>query len=177
IAAKELLYRRLFHAGEQSDSPALRIEAWHHRLDALTSLGVLVGVAIAGFGGPSLAGADGVAALAGRGLVVYNAGRLAKPAIDELLDRDVSSDVAGRIHAIAAQTPGVARLESLQVRKSGPCHLVDVHVEVDAELTVREGHRIAHDLKDRLLADAELRITHVMTHVEPTDDLPPRQSP
>lgn len=174
IAAKELLFRWLLKASERAHSPALLIEAWHHRMDALTSLGVLVGVAIASLGGPALAGADDVAALLVSGLIVYNAGRLAKPAIDELLDRDVSSRVADRIHAIAEETRGVARLESLQVRKSGPCHLVDVHLEVDGSLTVREGHRIAHDLKDRLLADASLRITHVMTHVEPTDD-PPKQ--
>ncbi len=167
IVSKELLFRWLSKASDRSHSSALKLEAWHHRMDSLTSLGVLVGVAIAYFGGDSYAGADDIAALLVSALIAYNAFRLAKPCVDELLDRNVAGHIAERIHRAAAETPGIHRLESLQIRKSGPYHLVDVHLEVEGALTVSQGHAIAHDLKNRLLSQPDLRISHVMTHVEP----------
>lgn len=167
IAGKEALFRWLIKGSENANSSALKIEAWHHRLDSLTSLGVLVGVCVAVFAGDRFAGADDVAALLVSGLIVFNAFHLAKPAIDELLDRNVEGKVAERILQIATETPGVVRLESLQARKSGAHYLLDIHLEVDGNLTVRAGHDIAHALKDRLLNQREFRIGHVMTHVEP----------
>ncbi|MDQ8205257.1 cation diffusion facilitator family transporter [Pelagicoccus sp. SDUM812003] len=169
IAGKEALFRWLIKASLSSDSPALRIEAWHHRMDSLTSIGVLIGVCIATFAGEGYEVADDIAALLVSGLIVFNAYRLARPSLDELLDRDVSHTLSDQIEQTASDTPGVVRLESLQVRKSGSQHLVDVHLEVDGNLTVTEGHAIAHRLKDRLLENQDLRISHVMTHVEPSD--------
>jgi len=167
IAGKEALFRWLIKGSESANSSALKIEAWHHRLDSLTSLGVLAGVCVAVFAGDRFAGADDVAALLVSGLIVFNAFHLAKPAIDELLDRNVEGKVAERILQIATETPGVVRLESLQARKSGAHYLLDIHLEVDGDLTVSAGHDIAHALKDRLLDQQEIRIGHVMTHVEP----------
>lgn len=167
IAAKEFLFRWLLKESEASDSTALKIEAWHHRMDSFTSLGVLVGVTVATLGGDRFAGVDDLAALFVSGLILYNAYRLARPTVDELLDRDVAAPLAGQIERIAEETPGLVRLESLQVRKSGAKHLVDVHLEVDGNLTVTAGHDIAHAFKDKLLAQECLRVSHVMTHVEP----------
>lgn len=167
IAGKEVLFRWLLKESKNSNSPALKIEAWHHRMDSLTSLGVLVGVTIATFAGDRYAGADDVAALLVSGLILFNAYRLAQPSLDELLDRDVGETLADRIAKTAKATPGLIRLESLNVRKSGANHLVDVHLEVDGDLTVTAGHAIAHTFKDRLLSQTDLRISHVMTHVEP----------
>lgn len=167
IGGKEILFRWLLRAAKNTDSTALKIEAWHHRMDSLTSLGVLVGVCIATLAGPGFESADDIAALLVSGLILYNAIQLARPSLDELLDRDIGHQLADQIEKTAADTPGVHRIESFQVRKSGTQHLVDIHLEVDGSLTVTEGHDIAHNLKDRLIANPELRISHVMTHVEP----------
>ncbi|MBC2607332.1 cation diffusion facilitator family transporter [Pelagicoccus albus] len=167
IIGKEILFRWLMKGSEASDSTALKVEAWHHRMDSFTSLGVLIGVCIAVFAGEGFASADDVAALLVSGLIIYNAVQLARPSLDELLDRDVGEKLAEQIENAAKETPGLVRLESLQVRKSGTQHLVDVHLEVDGNLTVTAGHAIAHKFKDKLLSQEELRISHVMTHVEP----------
>lgn len=167
ILAKEGLFRFTLRGAQRHDSGALRAEAWHHRSDSLTSLGVLVGILIAVVAGPEYAYFDDLAALMVTGLILYNALRIARPALDELMDRRIEDAHARSIYEEIQQVHGVIDIETLIVRRSGRAFIVDVHIEVDPLITVDQGHRIAHAVKDRLLGLEEPRILHVTTHVEP----------
>lgn len=170
IAFKEFLYRYLLRLGQRLDSGALRAEAFHHRSDSLTSLCVLVGLIIAVFAGPDYAIADDVAALLVTGLIFFNGFNIMRPAIDELMDRRIFGERYVCVMEAIRNTPGVIDVETLWIRRSGRAFHIDVHLEVDADISVREGHRIAHQVKDNLMALETIEIIHVGTHVEPHAD-------
>lgn len=167
ILTKEGLFHMVLRKARKHDSGALYAEAWHHRSDSLTSLGVLLGVVIAVFAGPRFAFFDDLAALLVTGLIVYNALRIGRPALDELMDRRIEDLQARRILETINTVPGVLDVETLIVRRSGRGYLVDVHLQVDPAITVEAGHQIAHDLKDRLIRLEHPSVQHVTTHVEP----------
>lgn len=167
VAIKEVLYRVLMRAGKRLDSGALVAEAWHHRSDSLTSLGVMVGIGVAVFAGPGFAVADDWAALAVTGLILFNAFRIARPALDELMDRRIEGERVDRIDLIASEVEGVERLETIYLRRSGRGYVAEIHMEVAPGMSVEAAHRLSHLFKDRLLADGELRLKHAVIHVEP----------
>ena len=167
ILAKEGLYRYTLRHAKRHHSQALRAEAWHHRSDSLTSLGVLLGIVIAVLAGPEFAWVDDLAACMVTLLIVYNAWRIIRPAIDELMDRRIEDENHRAILRTVRSVKGVHAVETLIVRRSGRAYLVDVHIEVDPEITVKAGHAIAHRVKDTLLALPAPQVTHVTTHVEP----------
>lgn len=167
IGIKELLFRYLSQQANRNDSSALLAEAWHHRSDSLTSVCVLVGLTLAVFAGPGFRSADDIAALLVTGLIVRNGWRIIRPAVDELMDRRILGERYDRLFETILRTEGVNAIETLWVRRSGRRFHVDVHIEVDPSITVREGHDIAHRVKDRLLALDGIEIQHVGTHVEP----------
>ena len=169
IFGKEMLFRFVRKSAIAYDSTALKAEAWHHRSDSLTSLGVLVGVCIAVFGGERFSIADDVAALLVSGLIVYNGLKIIKPSVDELMDRRVYDAHYATIQRTILETAGVQGIETLLIRRSGRAFLIDVHIEVDADISVRSGHDIAHNARDRLQALEDVSIGHVHTHVEPTN--------
>jgi cation diffusion facilitator family transporter len=169
ILTKEALFRYTSRGAKIHQSSALRAEAWHHRSDSLTSLGVLVGIFIAVVAGPEYAYFDDLAACAVTLLILYNATRIMRPALDELMDRRIEDAEAAQVLAEIKRIPGVSDVETLIVRRSGRGFLVDVHIEVDPLITVEEGHRIAHEVKDHLLALPAPQVLHVTTHVEPRD--------
>ena len=171
IITKELLFHFLKGQARQHDSQALLAEAWHHRSDSLTSICVLLGLCIAVFLGPEFAIADDVAALLVTLLIFRNGWLIMRPAIDELMDRNIEGDQFNKIHRQITSTPGVKAVETLWIRRTGRRYLVDVHIEVDPAITVREGHEIAHKVKDRLLSMKQLDIENVGTHVEPAEEL------
>lgn len=170
IATKELLFRYLRRQARKHDSAALMAEAFHHRSDFLTSLCVLVGICIAVFAGSEFALADDIAALLVTGLIFRNGWIIIQPSIDELMDRSISDNRNSKIRQTVLETPGVIDVEKLWIRRSGRRFHVDVHIEVDPEISVREGHEIAHHVKDCLLQLNELSIEHVNSHVEPNDN-------
>lgn len=170
ILAKHWLYLKLSKTGKQQDSMALRAEALHHLADSLTSLGVLVGVAIAVFAGPAYGIADDLAALAVTFLIAYNATRLIRPALDELMDRRIEGHRIGLIEQIAASIEGIERLETITIRRSGRGYVAEIHMEVEPSLTVEKSHHLSHQLKDRLLEHDELRLIHAVMHVEPYEE-------
>jgi len=167
IGVKEALYHYLRHQGKKFDSGALMAEAWHHRSDSLTSIAVLGGLCIAVFAGPGFAPADDVAALLVTLLIFRNGYRIMRPAIDELMDRRIAGEKYQLVMETVHETLGVMAVESLWLRRSGRRYHIDVHLEVDPAISVLEGHRIAHRVKDRLLAMTEVEVEFVGTHVEP----------
>jgi cation diffusion facilitator family transporter len=172
VAVKELLYRRLHATGGAIGSRAVQTDAWHHRSDALTSLAAFIGIAIALVGGKGYESADDWAALAACGLIAFNGWRLLSGSLAEVLDAAPADDTLARIRAAAAGVAGVTGIDDCRARRSGLGWLVDIHVEVDGALPVREGHRIAHRVKDALLA-AELGVLDALVHIEPTGGVRP----
>lgn len=166
VAVKELFSRRLRRLDAAYGSAALRAEAWHHRSDALTSAAAFIGIAVALVGGEGWEAADDWAALAACGVIAANGLAIARGALDEIMDTAVPPELEARVRAAARGVAGVADVEKCRVVRSGLGLLVDIHVHVDGALSVREGHAIAHAVKDALTA-AGLAVTDVAVHIEP----------
>jgi cation diffusion facilitator family transporter len=163
---KELLFRKIIDTGDRIGSAAVKTDAWHHRSDAITSMAAFIGISVALIGGPGWEPADDWAALLACGLIGYNGYRLLVPALQEALDAAPPKELESEIRSIAGGVPGVAELDQCRIRKMGLEFYVDLHVGVNADLTVREGHRIAHDVKDAIRA-ANPAVTDVLVHIEP----------
>src|SRR6058998_4086630 len=137
VAIKESLFRFVMREGISVESSAVRTDAWHHRTDAITSLAAGLGISISLIGGRGYEGADDAAAIVAAAIIAWNGGRLLRPSLNELMDASPDPAIAERIRDIAATTPGVARVEKCLVRKMGWLFYVDMHVEVDPQMTVQ----------------------------------------
>lgn len=166
LISKEGMYQWLSRRGRKIGSKAIEVDAWHHRADALTSLAAFVGISISLVGGDAWVRADEWAALVACAVVAWNGIRLFRSGLTELLDVTAPAAVQDRVRALAASVEGVEGVDELRVRRSGLVYLVDIHVVVDGELTVRSGHNLGHRVKDRLL-HSELPILDALVHVEP----------
>jgi cation diffusion facilitator family transporter len=166
VLAKETIYRVLRAKGRRLGSQALSTDAWHHRSDALTSLAAFGGISVALAGGEGFESADDWAALLACGVIAWNAIRLLRSAARDVLDVTAPENIHTRIRQLAIAAPGVAGVEVLRVRRSGLVFFVDIHVEVDGSLSVRDGHAIAHRVKDSIL-HSELPVLDALVHIEP----------
>jgi cation diffusion facilitator family transporter len=166
IAVKELLFRRVSQTGASLDSAVLKADAWHHRSDALTSAAAFVGILIALVGGPRFEAADDWAALVACGIIAWNGLRLLRGTLDEMMDAAVAPEIVREVRTLAASVDGVVEIEKCRVRKSGLHLALDIHVVVDADLTVRRGHAIAHEVEAKL-RNSQHRINDVTVHIEP----------
>lgn len=166
IVVKEVLFRYVRSAGRKIKSQAVITDAFHHRSDAITSVAAFIGVSIALWSGPGYEGADDWAALFASVLIFYNAAILLRPSVMEIMDTAPDPHLRMKIISIAEKIPEVMAIEKCHVRKMGFDYFVDIHIEVDGNLTVTEGHRIAHLVKDALM-DSGLRIQNALVHVEP----------
>jgi cation diffusion facilitator family transporter len=167
VVTKECLFRFVFKVGNELTSTAVKGDAWHHRSDAITSAAAFVGISIALIGGAGYESADDWAALLACSVIAFNGLQLFRVALGEIMDAAVPRPIQKRIREAAAAVPGVVRIEKCRVRKSGLGLFVEIHVEVDGDLTVRHGHDIAHQVGDHLKSSSALSIQHVMVHVEP----------
>jgi cation diffusion facilitator family transporter len=170
LIVKELLFRYVGTVGNSIGSLAVKGDAWHHRSDAITSVFAFFGISIALIGGPGWETADCWAALCAAVVILYNAWNQLRPAILELADIAPDPDITTRVREIAARVPGVLGLDKCFVRKMGFSFYVDLHVIVSGELSVREGHRIAHLVED-FVQHGLPQITEVLVHVEPEEEL------
>jgi cation diffusion facilitator family transporter len=168
ILVKEVLFRRMFAVGEQMESSALKGDAWHHGSDAITSGAAFIGISIALMGGPGFEAADDWGALLACSVIVFNGLRLLFPALGEVMDEAASDEVVSQVREIASQVAGVVSIEKCRIRKSGLGYLMDIHVTVAAEMTVRRGHEIGHRVKDAL-ESSSLPVSDVIIHIEPDD--------
>ena len=171
IVVKETLFRFVHHEAMSVESSAVATDAWHHRSDAITSVAAAIGITIALLGGKGFESADDWAAIAAACVIAWNGWRLLRPAMNELMDRSPNREVVDRIREIAGAVPGVARVEKCLVRKMGYHYFVDMHVEVDPQMTVLHAHGIAHDVKDKVRARIP-RVRDVLIHIEPTKPNP-----
>jgi cation diffusion facilitator family transporter len=170
---KEALYHYSIRVARQTSSSSIQASAWDHRMDAFTSLAVLATLVLVKWGGPAWHTADHVAALGVALVILLGGGRLLWSNLQELMDRQAGPDVVLAVRREATAVAGVRGVEKLLVRKTGMEYLVDIHVEVNPEMTVREGHAIAHAVKDRIVRQL-VPVRDVLVHIEPAPDGGPR---
>jgi cation diffusion facilitator family transporter len=169
ILLKESLYQVMVRRARKIGSNALLADAWHHRSDAVTSIAAFIGISISLIGGRAYAGADDWAALFACVVIFYSAYNNLKLSLGEMMDARVSTDAEAAVIAEACAVPGVLSAEKCRVRKSGLAYLADIHIRVDANISVREGHDISHAVKDRLMAN-DLPLEDVTVHIEPEEN-------
>lgn len=162
LVAKEGLFRYLLQVARRVKSSLLVANAWHARSDAASSLVVALGIVGSLAGYPML---DAVAALVVGLMIVRMGWRFAWDALHDLMDRAVDADEVQAIRSTLERTPGVMGVHDLRTRKMGDLVLVDVHLEVDATLTVEAGHDIAVAAREAVMA--RHRVLDLMTHIDP----------
>ena len=167
IGIKEGLFRFVLREAISVESSAVQTDAWHHRSDVITSFAAAIGISVALLGGKGYESADEVAAIVAAAIIVWNAWRLLRPALNELMDRSPSRELTERIRHIAESVKGVERVEKTLVRKMGYHFYADMHVEVDPQMTVQHSHNIAHEVKDNIRTQIP-RVRDVLVHIEPT---------
>ena len=166
VIVKEALFRYVLRFGRSVESMAIEADAWRHRADALSSIAAFIGISIAIVGGETWRSADNWAAI----FVCFVIGgvgvRLLRPAVYEILDTAPRGEIVDAVGDAARSVPGVVEVEKTFIRKMGLSFYVDLHVKVNGEISVREGHHIAHEVK-RAIQERDRRIVDVLVHIEP----------
>jgi cation diffusion facilitator family transporter len=168
VAIKTLLSRYVAQVGRKIESTALKADAWHHFSDAITSGFAFIGISVALWTrNPT---ADDWAALCAAPIIIFGGWRQMARPIAELLDTAPPPEIEERVRRVAKNVPAVIGLEKCFVRKVGYRYYVDLHVVVRGDLTVRDGHNIAHEVEKSVLARVN-KVTAVMVHIEPEEEL------
>ncbi|NMH24836.1 cation diffusion facilitator family transporter [Flavobacterium solisilvae] len=168
ILWKEFSFRKVMKRGIETNSSSLKADAWHHRSDAITSVAAFIGISIALIFGDGYESADDWAALFASGFILYNSYLIFRPALGEIMDEHLYDDLILEIREVSHQVEGVIDTEKCFIRKAGMKYHVDLHATVDATISVKEGHDIAHLLKDTLRAKIP-QLGHVLIHIEPNE--------
>jgi cation diffusion facilitator family transporter len=166
IVIKETLFRFVFRTATATGSGAVKADAWHHRSDAITSAAAGIGIVFAIWW--KYPPADEIAALVGAGIIALNGVLLARPAILEITDAAPPAEMEAKVRGVALGVPGVKAIDKCRLRKMGFDFYVDIHIVVDGVMPVRDGHAIAHKVKDAL-REAGLHVADTLVHVEPDD--------
>lgn len=167
IIWKETSYRLVLKKSKETNSSSLKADAWHHRSDAITSVAAFIGISVALLLGKGYEAADDWAALFAAAFILYNSYVIFRPALGEIMDENVHDDLIEEIREVAANVSGVVATEKCLIRKAGMQYHVDLHAIVEASITVRQGHQVAHDLKDTLEREMP-QLANVLVHIEPT---------
>mgnify|MGYP000597393165 FL=1 len=166
IVAKEILYRYTVRVGRRIDSPSVIANAWHHRSDALSSLGTLAGIGCAYFLGEKWRSADPIAALLVAGFIFKIALDLIRTGLGELLEKSLPADVEQEILSIVTANPEIRSPHNLRTRRIGASIAIEVHVRVDGAMSVAHSHALTVDIEHRLRARFGAG-TMIAIHVEP----------
>ena len=168
IIWKEISFRLVMKKARETQSSSLKADAWHHRSDAITSISAFIGISIALYFGEGYETADDWAALFASGFILYNSYLIFRPALGEIMDEHLYDDLVETIRKVALSVDGIIATEKCLIRKSGMKYHVDLHATVDADITVKHGHEIAHRLKDTLQNDIP-QLGNVLIHIEPNE--------
>lgn len=173
IIVKWAMARRVKAVGARIDSTAVRVDAYHHLSDAITSAAAFVGISIAligdrwwGGAGARWASADDWAALLAAGVVTFNGINFLVAAMHELMDRAPGEELLDSVRRVAAGVPGVLAVEKLSARKTGIAHRVVIHVQADPSMPLNAAHELGHRV-ERAITSADARIASVLVHMEP----------
>ena len=163
ILIEEWMYWYTRKAAKKINSGALMADAWHHRSDALSSIGAFVGILGARMGYPIL---DPLASVVICLFIGKAASDIFRDAIDKMVDKSCDPETLGKMRSIILEQPGVQNIDLLQTRLFGPKIYVDIEIAADGNLTLREGHEIAQRVHDAMEKEFPL-VKHCMVHVNP----------
>lgn len=163
IIVKEAMFWYTRHYAKKIDSGALMADAWHHRSDALSSIGAFIGIIFARMGYVMM---DSIACLVICVFIVKAAYDIFKDAVDKMVDKSCSIEVEDEIRAIVLAEDGVRGIDSLSTRLFGNKMYVDLEIRADGEKTLNETHEIAEAVHDSIEARFE-KVKHIMVHVNP----------
>ena len=166
IIWKEYSFRLVMKRSIETNSSSLKADAWHHRSDAITSIAAFLGISIALILGKGYESADDWAALFASGFILYNSYLIFRPALGEIMDEHLNDDLIEEIRKVSFEVEGIIDTEKCFIRKAGMKYHVDLHAIVDGTISVKEGHDLAHKLKDTLITEIP-ELGHVLIHVEP----------
>jgi cation diffusion facilitator family transporter len=166
IIWKEISFRLVIKKSKETNSSSLKADAWHHRSDAITSIAAFIGISIALIFGKGYETADDWAALFASGFIFYNSYLIFRPALGEIMDEHLYDDLVDDIRKVSLTVNGVKDTEKCFIRKAGMVYHVDLHAKVAASISVKEGHDIAHTLKNTLREEIP-QLGHVLIHIEP----------
>jgi len=169
IIWKEASYRLVMRKSTETQSTLLKADAWHHRSDAITSVTAFVGISIALIFGKGYETADDWAALVAAAFILYNSYLILRPALGEIMDEQRHQELVDDVREISLTVKGIKATEKCYIRKSGMKFHVDLHARVDGDISVKEGHRLAHQLKDALVEKMP-NIDNVLIHIEPFEN-------
>ena len=166
IVVKEALYQYTARVGRKLESPSVVANAWHHRSDALSSIGALLGIAAAYLLGEKWRIADPIAAVVVAVLIVKVAYDLCRTALADLLEKSLPREVEEEILSIISATPNVHKPHNLRTRRIGSDIAIEVHIRVDGAMSVHASHEISRDI-ERALRTRFGEGTAVAIHIEP----------
>ena len=171
IVIKEVIFRWTRRVGRKVNSVSLTANAWHHRLDALSSIPVLVAVAVS-IARPAWSMLDHLAAVFVALLIFCAALRIVLTGFKELVDEGASKETCEEIRKIATTNENVLHAYNIRTRYAGNRLQVDLHVAIDGGMSVREGHGVAENVKKRII-DHGPNVLDVIVHVEPIESVNP----
>lgn len=166
IVSKEILYRYTVYKSRKLDSQAMEANAWHHRSDALSSIGTFVGIGGAICLGEKWRVLDPLAAIVVSAFIMKIAIQLLKPCIDELLEHSLPADTENKILEIIALFPEASAPHHLRTRRIGNHLAIEVHIRMDGRTSLSDAHALASKI-ERRLKDEFGESTHVGIHMEP----------
>ena len=166
IAVNEILFRYTRTVGETTNSPSLVANAWHHRSDAISSVAALIGIGGAIMGYPIM---DPIAAIIVSVMILKVGYDIAFSGLSDLMDTALSETETRRIETMINNLPGVIQTHNLRTRRIGGEVLMDVHILVDHEASVTEGHHIAENVRRELIRAMD-NVQDILVHVDTEDD-------
>ncbi|MEO5906917.1 MAG: cation diffusion facilitator family transporter [Saprospiraceae bacterium] len=168
IIWKEISFRLVMKKAKETNSSSLKADAWHHRSDAITSVAAFVGISIALCFGKGYESADDWAALFASGFILYNSYLIFRPALGEIMDEHLYDDLVEEIRKVSLTVDGIVGTEKCFIRKAGMKYHVDLHAIVNKNISVKEGHSLAHDLKNTLQNEIP-QLGYILIHIEPNE--------
>lgn len=165
ILTKEWLFRYTRSAARKIASSAMEANAWHHRSDAFSSLATLAGISGAMFLGPSWRFLDPLAAVVVSVLIIVMSWKMAKTSVKELLEASLPKEESDRISNIIISTPGVKDFHHLRSRSNGNTKIIDFHIKLDPEISLKAAHDIATNVESRIKNDFGPAVVNI--HMEP----------
>lgn len=166
IAAKELLFRYTDAKGRKLDSPALRANAWHHRSDALSSIGAAIGIAGALLLGDRWTVLDPLASIVIGAMLVKVAWDMLGPSFGELTDSSLPAETEQEIIGMIRDIPGIFEPHNLRTRRIGRLIAAEVHIRLDGSQSLSEAHEKASEV-ERRFKERFGRESHIIVHMEP----------
>ena len=166
IVSKEILYQWTAAVGRKTGSTALMANAWHHRSDALSSIGALLGIGGAIILGDKWTILDPITSCVISVAIIVVAVKMALPSLAELLETSLPEEIEKEIMDIASTVPGVNDIHELKTRRNGMSFIIDAHVVVDPDMTVVEAHDIATNVEEALCSRFGSE-TQTSIHIEP----------